>query len=523
MRGNKCVSNRYSSSLMTATVSDTLFEAGGIGAASPRLEIYLIYFLKLLVVFLCLSLVPILWDSLWYYYQCRQYGCSSVKTLYNWPFGICKSITMVRAISNNTALDLMENLWRSHDERTMRLNQGGMMWIATIDPENIKTILSTEFSSYSLGFRREALFPFLGNGIFTLSGPEWRHSRAMLRPQFTREQVSRTNSLDKHMKSLIGILEKGNVVDAQELFHLLTLDTATEFLFGESADSLTSKSGRDFAEAFGYALKLSSIRLALGKLYWVAQTPRFWSSCKYIHKFVDKYVSMALQNTKDSERYIFIEELSRETRDPLAIRSESLNILLAGRDTTASTLSYAVWYLGNHKKHFASLRSAVIDLNPTYESLKACKPLQNVLNEVLRLHPIVPANLRTATKNTKLPNGNVFVPRGTNVTYLTYRLHRDPRIWGEDAAEFRPERWESFHPKAWEYIPFNGGPRICLGQQFALTEMGLALVRLCQNFQDIDIISPKSSNLLQAYRLTSSIAGGVFARFIPTHTTLDKH
>lgn len=463
---------------------------------------------------LLLSIAQVVCDSIWYGYRRRVQGCQPLKTSYNWPLGIRNTSRLVKAVMNSTVLDEMEEIWRSSEDRSMRISQGGAMWIGTVEPENIKSILATDFYSYSLGFRREALYPLLGNGIFTLSGPEWKHSRAMLRPQFSREQVSHTEMVDQHAHHLLNLLEVEEFIDAQELFHLFTLDTATEFLFGESANCLTTNTGRRFADAFGYSLRLCSIRIILGKLYWAVQSRRFWSSCKYIHEFVDKYVQRALNATKPSERYVFIEALTSETRDPVAIRSEALNILLAGRDTTASTLSYAVWYLGMHKECFASLRTAVSDLALTYEDLKACKPLQNVINEVLRLHPIVPMNFRTAIRDTKLPVGNIFIPKGTNVFYNPYALQRDPKIWGEDAAEFRPDRWDEHRPKAWEYIPFNGGPRICLGQQFALTELSLVLTRICQRFEDIEILSPRGAGKLpQAYRLTSSIAGGVMARF----------
>ena len=91
---------------------------------------------------------------------------------------------------------------------------------------------------------------------------------------------------------------------------------------------------------------------------------------------------------------------------------------------------------------------------------------------MLRLYPVVPVNLREAVKDTTLPVGGgedgskpVFVPKGTQVDYSVHVMHRLPHLWGEDADEFRPERWVGRKP-GWEYLPFNGGPRICLGREF---------------------------------------------------------
>jgi cytochrome P450 len=78
----------------------------------------------------------------------------------------------------------------------------------------------------------------------------------------------------------------------------------------------------------------------------------------------------------------------------------------------------------------------------------------------------------------------VFVPKGVIVVYTPYAMHRRKDLYGEDADEFKPERWETLRP-GWEYLPFNGGPRICLGQQYALTEAGYVTVRLCQEFKEL--------------------------------------
>lgn len=86
-------------------------------------------------------------------------------------------------------------------------------------------------------------------------------------------------------------------------------------------------------------------------------------------------------------------------------------------------------------------------------------------------------NFRVATKNTTLPVGGgkdglspIFVGKGTTVAYSIFTTHRLKEFYGEDSSEFRPERWADLNKLGWAYLPFNGGPRICLGQQFALTE-----------------------------------------------------
>lgn len=114
---------------------------------------------------------------------------------------------------------------------------------------------------------------------------------------------------------------------------------------------------------------------------------------------------------------------------------------------------------------------------------------------MLRLYPSVPVNSRAAVKTTTLPVGGgptgtapVLVRKGEAVGYCVYAMHRRKDIYGPDADEFRPERWENDALKnvGWGYLPFNGGPRICLGQDFALLEAGFTIVRLLQTFETID-------------------------------------
>lgn len=128
--------------------------------------------------------------------------------------------------------------------------------IMTIEPENLKTILSKDFKKWSLGRRRKVAFtPFLGVGIFTSDGMDWQHSRQMLRPNFHRSQLANLGFLESHIQDFIKVIpHDGSTIDLQVLFFNLTMDTATEFLFGESTSCLkfgtNNVSNMRFAEAF---------------------------------------------------------------------------------------------------------------------------------------------------------------------------------------------------------------------------------------------------------------------------------
>jgi cytochrome P450 len=124
-------------------------------------------------------------------------------------------------------------------------------------------------------------------------------------------------------------------------------------------------------------------------------------------------------------------------------------------------------------------------------------------------------------RDTTIPRGGgsdgtepVFVPKGTEVLFPVFTMHRDKDLWGDDADTFRPERWEENPIHTWDYLPFGGGPRICIGQQFALTETAYALVRLVQHFDEI-LPSPEQPEYEPPHRimLAISAAHGVKVRF----------
>ncbi|KAG7662044.1 uncharacterized protein J8A68_004432 [[Candida] subhashii] len=400
----------------------------------------------------------------------------------------------------------------------------GIPIIATKEPENIKAILSTQFNDFSLGFRHEVMLPVLGDGIFTQDNLAWKHSRALLRPQFAREQVGHVKSLEPHLQVLFKHIRnsKGKTFDIQELFFRLTVDTSTEFLFGESVQSLRDESvgmaqdatnvdGKaEFAENFNLSQQYLASRALMQKFYWIIDTKDFRKAYSKVHKFASHYVQRALnmspEELEKEQGYVFLNELVKQTRDPQVLQDQLLNILLAGRDTTAALLSFLFFELARNPDIFSKLKEEIYDKfgsgedaqidQITFESLKKCEYLKACINEALRLYPSVPQNFRVATRDTTLPTGGgpdgkspILVRKGQNVFYTIYVTHRSERYYGKDSFEFRPERW--FEPETrklgWAYLPFNGGPRICLGQQFALTEASYVTVRIIQEFANLSM------------------------------------
>jgi cytochrome P450 len=201
-----------------------------------------------------------------------------------------------------------------------------------------------------MGPRREITFPMFGDGIFTQEGPDWKHSREMLRPQLQHKQYESLEVLRTAVDDLIQRIDEGSgLLDLQPLFFRLTLDTTTAFLFGESVRSLITPeaaSERTFATAFNTAQRWVTNRFRLLDLYWLVDGKEFRQACRDVHTFADQIIDRNLSSdrseAKDSGKYVFLDTIAKSTSDRTALRGQIINLLTAGKDTTACLLSWTL-------------------------------------------------------------------------------------------------------------------------------------------------------------------------------------
>ncbi|THY26119.1 putative P450 monooxygenase [Aureobasidium pullulans] len=441
----------------------------------------------------------------------RSQHCGAMPVREGSLFGLGTILKVVKISKASRLLEANFSRFQKMQTKTFSMMTNGQSVIYTIDPENVRAMLVTQFDSWELSaLRKTAYTRLLGHGIFTTDGDAWKHSRAMLKPSFTRGEIGNVEMLERHSESLIKAIrlqQDQNSVDLGDLFFRMTTDFATEYLFGEPTESLERGVEDGFCEAFSGGLKYIGKLSRVGRLGLFFGRTKFQAERRYLYNFIDRYVRRTLEDAKDGEkfqsRHTFLHELSRQTNDVVRIRTELLNILIAGRDTTASLLTNT-WHVLSHRPDIvARLRKEIAsDLppqkRPTFEELKSLTYLSAVFKESLRLHPVIPLNTREATVPTTLPKGGgldgtqpVFVAKGQPVIYSSYAMQRDKNVFGDDAEEFHPERWldtdegKGIRP-GFSYMPFNAGPRICLGQQLALMEASYVTVRLLQEFESIE-------------------------------------
>ena len=303
----------------------------------------------------------------------------------------------------------------------------------------------------------------------------------------------------RHVNTLSAMLKTGadgwtNVVDLQPMFLKMTLELMTEFLYGHLPSQIGQRNVAPDREEFGYHFDAGKgfvgTRLALGKWHWLLRSSAFLRHCEKVHQYAEYFVAAKLQHgqmecaTKQSlqgpstkGKFVLLDELAKHTNNALEIRNETLNVLSAGRDTTASLLSWIFYFLSRYPRVFDQLRVTILAEIGTdsssieFAKLRSCQYLQNCINETLRMTGILPTMERECLEDVVLPCGGgldgtkpVFLPKGQRVMISIYAMQQRCDVWGDDPEVFRPERWEG-RKAGFEFIPFGGGPRKCVGRE----------------------------------------------------------
>jgi cytochrome P450 monooxygenase len=311
-----------------------------------------------------------------------------------------------------------------------------------------------------------------------------------------------------------------------------------DFLFGRSLNALQAEvpaECTEFLQAFSRAQKGVTNRREAGWLQFrlnrVSEDKEWKEAYMKVHKYVDEQVVRALQATADQrsapekpetkERYVLLDEMAKQVRDPIQLRYHILGVFNPARDTTSILVGNALFQLARHPQVWAKLRKTSLELGDTpltFEKLKSLVDFRYVIHETIRVCGPAARIWRVAIRDTVLPVGGgpdqkspVFVSRGTPVVLGIWSMNHDKDIWGDDVDDFKPERWIGRKP-LWDFVPFLGGPRICPAQQQVLTHSIYVLVRLTRKFAEMENCDPVFE-YIEEFTLGFSSRNGVKVAF----------
>ncbi|KIR36927.1 cytochrome P450 monooxygenase pc-2 [Cryptococcus deuterogattii MMRL2647] len=368
--------------------------------------------------------------------------------------------------------------------------------IISSDPKVIKHVLIDDFDNFVKGQKfKDRAQNFLGDGIFNSDGDGWKFHRSLMRPFFHPMYISPLHFTVNIQAFFNSLPLYGKAFDMQACIGQLALELAIMWLCGEdmSADASNvertdewRKANREIGWAMTEAQKVVGKRVKIGTvwpLFEITHDP-LERPMKVIRAFFRPIISQALNRKRqrcksdDQEDAYMIDRLVEATDDVKLVEDQLINVLLASRDTLASLLIFSVYAIALHPDIAARLKNEIFSVasresEVTKDTIRQLRYSRAFINEVLRLFPPVPLNIRRTLRPSLLPTTShlVYMPANTSIILATILMQRDPAVWGEDALVFNPDRWLAggLGKERENFASWNLGPRMCLGQPFALT------------------------------------------------------
>ena len=353
-------------------------------------------------------------------------------------------------------------------------------------PREIEAVLATRARSFVKGRGLKAADRVFGRGLLTSEGELWARQRASMQPAFHRERIpAYARVMTRLAAERAASFAPGETRDLHAEMMSLTLAIVGETLFGSDVKDLAKDVGESLAVALEeFPALLNPIRRLASEVLPTGRARRLRAAVGRLHAVVMGLVAerRAASAGRD-DRDDVLSTLLASGMDEEQIRDEALTLFLAGHETTAIALTFALYLLALHPEADARAAAELAALRGPagFEDLPRLPFLDAVVKEALRLYPPAWAITRLAVEDLEL--GGVRVRKGDSVLVTPWVTHRDARLFPEP-SRFRPERWlDEPPPPRFAYLPFGAGPRVCIGASFAQTEAVLVLAALLARFR----------------------------------------
>ncbi|TVU34779.1 hypothetical protein EJB05_16630, partial [Eragrostis curvula] len=386
--------------------------------------------------------------------------------------------------------------------------------VITANPANVEHILKTNFANYPKGdLTVSTIEDFLGHGIFNSDGEQWLWQRKAASYEFNNRSL-RSFVVDavrfEVVERLLPLLERaasdGRTLDVEDVMERFAFDSICRVAFGEDPACLVTEEGMSASQSTEFLSAFNEVQNGILARF-MSPVKSLWRLKKVLNLESERRLREALETVHGYADRIVRERKERGAaglacRDDFLSRfaasgehsDESLrdvvtNFLLAGRDTTPSALTWFFWLVSGRPdvedkilREIRAVRaSSSVQQGSTgratfsFDELRDMHYLHAAITESMRLYPPVPIDSQCCKQDDFLPDGT-FVAKGWMTTYSAYAMGRVEDIWGNNCAEFKPERWLGedgvFRPESpFKYPVFHAGPRMCLGKEMAYIQM----------------------------------------------------
>ncbi|MER5866077.1 cytochrome P450 [Kitasatospora sp. NPDC002040] len=383
-------------------------------------------------------------------------------------------------------------------------------------PEGVQQVLATQAAN----FRKENVFyeeirQSFGNGLLTSQDEDYQRQRRLIQPLFTRRRVDGyADAIGLETEHLVErwSAAPGGAVDAVDEMSRFALRAVARILFGADLEAALDAVRVNFPVVAHYVTARGFSPKSIPRSWPTPGNRKAMAAERSLYEVCDTIIAQRAAAGGESEDLLGLLAAARgedgERLDPTELREQVLIFLLAGHETTATSLTFALHLLGHHPEVQRRAREEVDALlgdgrRPTAADYNGLPYLTMVLKEAMRLYPAAPAVGRLAVQECVI--GDTVIPAGANVMAAAYVVHRHEKHWPDperfDPERFTPEAEAGRHRYAW--FPFGGGPRACIGQHFSMLESVLGLAGLLRAFE-VEALDPRDVPLTHGITLEAT-------------------
>ena len=359
-------------------------------------------------------------------------------------------------------------------------------------PDHIKHVLQDNHRNYVKGRLARKMRFALGEGLLTSEGEDWQQQRRLLQPTFQRAHIATLDgaiaaAVDSLIASWMEVAESGRPVDVAREMSRLTLDIFLRAMFGTSANDKAAAIYRAVTFLHQHANRKMWALIDLPEWVPTPHNRRVKRALAELDRVVYEIIETQRRGAGAQDNLLSRMIAAMSGGSETLLRDEAVTMLVAGHETTACGLTW-IWYLlSKHpeveRRLLHEIASVLGGRPPTSENLPRLVYTKMVVQECLRLLPAVWWFARTSLAEDEI--GGYRIPKGAIILLCQYVTNRHPKFWdnpeGFDPERFAPER--SGERPHFAFFPFGGGPRICIGNHFAMMELMIAVPAILQRFR----------------------------------------